>query len=183
MMKETLTLIEKTAILKSSALLGHIPTEALAQLAARGRELHFDAGSTIFREGDANRGTFLIVEGMVEMRKGRALDSMRRSGQGFGELGLLEGEPHEFTAIATEHTHALNISNEDFFDAILDYPEVGLAMVRGLSKRLAEMAQRIHDLEGQVAHLSSTIQGAGLDVPSYVSGAYRRPQGLGRDQE
>jgi CRP/FNR family cyclic AMP-dependent transcriptional regulator len=178
-MKETLTLIEKTAILKSSILLSHMPTEALAQLAARGRELRFDAGATIFREGDANRGTFLIVEGMVEMRKGRALDSMRHEGQGFGELGLSEGEPHQFTAIATEATHVLNISNEDFFDAILDFPEVGLAMVRGLSKRLAEMAQRIHDLEGQVAHLSATIQSAGVEIPGYVSGAYRRPEGLG----
>ena len=174
-MNETLTLIEKTAIMKASPLLKTVPTEALAQLAARGKEIHYDAGEVIFREGEANTGVYMIVEGLVEVRKGRALDSMRNENQGFGEIGLNEGEPHEFSAIAYTHTHVLNISNEDFFETILDYPEVGLAMLRGFAKRMAELAQRIHHLEGQVAHLSSTLKTAGVQPPSYQSGAYPRP--------
>lgn len=174
-MQETLTLIEKTAILKTSALLRPVPTEVLAQLAARGREIHYDAGAVIFREGDPNQGVFLIVEGMVEVRKGRALDSMRHAGEGFGEMGLNEGEPHQFTAIASTHTHVLSVSNEDFFETVLDYPEVGLAMLRGFGKRMAELAQRIHHLEGQVAHLSAALNSAGVQPPLYQSGAYPRP--------
>jgi CRP-like cAMP-binding protein len=174
-MRETLTLIEKTAILKTSELLGAIPSEALARLAARGREIHLDPGEVFFREGEANRGAFLVIEGLVEIRKGRALVSMRHTGDSFGELALNEGEPHEFTATATDHTHVLVLSNEDLFETMLEYPEVGLELLRGFARRLAELAQRIHHLEGHIAHLSSSLKDAGVQPTTYQSGAYPRP--------
>jgi CRP-like cAMP-binding protein len=173
---ETLTLIEKTAILKSAQPFSHIPTEALAELAARAAEHHFDAGQVIFRAGDVNRGAFLVVEGRVEIYKGRALEGVCLPGQGFGELGLAEGEPHQFTAQAVQHTHVLNVSNQTLYDTMLDFPEVAVAMARGLSRRLTELAQRVHDLEGQVAHLNATLQRAQIEIPTYQSGAYRRPE-------
>lgn len=174
-MDETLTLIEKTAFLKSTDMFSSIPTEVLAQLAARGREIHFDAGQTIFRQGDPSSGAYMVVEGLVEIRKGRALEGVRGPGLGFGELALAEGEPHTFTAVAVDHTHVLNVSNEVFFDTMLDYPEIGVGMVRALGKRISEQAQRLHDLEGQIAHLNATLRGAGVEAQPYASGAYRRP--------
>ena len=73
-MEDTLTIIERTAFLKGTEMFASIPTETLAQLAGRGRELHFDAGATIFREGEPNSGAYMVVEGLIEIRKGRALD-------------------------------------------------------------------------------------------------------------
>jgi len=55
---------------------------------------------------------------------------------------------------------------------MLDYPEIGVAMVKILSRRLSESAQRVHDLEGQIAHLANTLRNAGIATPSYVSGYY-----------
>lgn len=175
-MEETLTLIEKTAFLKSTEMFASIPTEVLAQLAARGREIHYDAGQTIFRQGDPSSGAYMVVEGLIEIRKGRALEGVRGAGLGFGELALAEGEPHTFTAVAIEHTHVLNVSNEVFFDSMLDYPEIGVSMVRAMGQRVSELAQRVHDLEGQVAHLNAALRGAGLEASPYSSGAYRRPE-------
>jgi CRP/FNR family transcriptional regulator, cyclic AMP receptor protein len=173
-MEATLTILERTAFLKSTEVFAQIPTDVLAQIAARGRELHFDAGQTIFREGEPNSGAYMVIEGLVEFRKGRALEGVRKSGLGFGELALGEGEPHTFAAVAAEHTHVLNISNEIFFDSMLDYPEIGVAMVRILAGRLTEAAQRVHDLEGQIAHLANTLRDAGVAAPQYVSGKYPR---------
>jgi CRP-like cAMP-binding protein len=173
-MEPTLTILERTAFLKSTEVFASIPTDVLAQIAARGRELHFDAGQTIFREGEPNSGVYLVIEGLVEFRKGRALEGVRGSGLGFGELALGESGLHTFSAVTAEHTHVLNISTEIFFDTMLDYPEIGVAMVKILSRRLSESAQRVHDLEGQIAHLASTLRNAGLATPSYVSGYYPR---------
>jgi CRP-like cAMP-binding protein len=175
-MEETLTLIEKTAFLKGTDLFASIPTEVIAQISSRAKELRFHPGEVIFREGDANRGAFMVVEGLVEIRKGRALEGVRGPGLGFGELALNEGEPHTFSAVATQDTLALSVSNEVLFDTMLDYPEVGVGMVKALGKRLSELAQRVHDLEGQVAHLNATLRGAGVETPRYVSGAYTRPK-------
>jgi CRP/FNR family cyclic AMP-dependent transcriptional regulator len=175
-MEEMLTLIEKTAFLKGIELFAGVPSEMLAQLADRTQEMHFEAGQVIFREGEANRGLYMVVDGLVEVRKGRALESMRGPGTGFGELALAEGEPHQTTAVATLHTHALNVSNDAFFETMLDFPEVGVAMVRVLSTHIGEMAQRIHDLEGKIAHLNSALRQTGTEVPIYQSGAFRRPE-------
>ena len=173
-MEETLTVLERTAFLKSTEVFASIPTDALAQIAARGREIHFDAGQAIFREGEPNSGAYMVVDGLVELRTGRALEGVRGSAQGFGELALHEGEPHTFTAVAAQHTHVIVISNETFFDTVLDYPEIGVAMVRILAKRLSEAAQRVHGLEGQIAHLVATLRKAGIVPPQYVSGDYPR---------
>jgi len=174
-MEDTLTIIERTAFLKGTEVFSSIPAETLAQLASRARELHYEPGDIIFSEGDVNSGAYMVVEGLIELRKGRALDGVRTPGQGFGELSLEEGEPHTFSAVASETTLLLNVSNEALFVAMLDYPEVGVGMVRSIGKRVSELAQRVHDLEGQIAHLAATLRSSGVETPTYVSGAYRRP--------
>lgn len=174
-MEETLTLIEKTAFLRGVELFTGVPSETLAQLADRTRELRFEAGQVIFREGEANRGVYMVVDGLVEIRKGRALDGVRGPGFGFGELALGEGEPHQITAVATLPTHVLNVSSDAFFETMIDFPEVAVAMVRVLAAQLGEMAQRLHDLEGKIAHLNAALKDAGAEAPMYQSGAFRRP--------
>jgi CRP-like cAMP-binding protein len=175
-MSEMLTLIEKTAFLKATELFAKIPTEVVAQMATRTSELHVEAGQAVFREGEMNSGAYMVVEGLIEIRQGRVLDRVRGPGEGFGELGLDEGEPHHFSAIASQPSYLLNVSNEMFFDGMLDYPELAVAMVRLMSQRVTELIRRTHDLEGQIAHLNATIQKAGVEVPRYTSGAYTRPQ-------
>jgi len=60
---ETLTLIEKTVHMKASEAFRAIPTEPLAQLAARANVGQFDRGETVFREGDDDQGVFMVIEG------------------------------------------------------------------------------------------------------------------------
>jgi len=163
--QETLTLIEKTAFLKSLPMFASIPTEALAELAARAREIHCDAGDVLFREGDPDRGVFLVVEGTVEQRKGRALVRVVRAGMGLGELWMSEGEPHAYDVTAIEHTHVLNVTREDMMDGIADFPEFGQAMVRQLARRIHEMTGRLIELENLVARFHSALVAAGIEPP------------------
>jgi len=164
-LEETLTLVEKTAFLKSMDALSSIPTEALADLASRAREVHLDAGDTIFNEGEPNRGTFLIVEGSVVQRIGDAAVRVARPGMAFGELFLAEGEPHKMTAVAIEHTHVLNITTDDVFDAMSDYPDFAAAIVRGMSKQILTLSSRVVELEGILSRFHTALVRAGIDPP------------------
>ena len=47
-----------------------IPTEPLAQLAARANVVQFDRGETVFREGDDDQGCLHGHRGIVELGKG-----------------------------------------------------------------------------------------------------------------
>ncbi len=164
-MTETLTLIEKTAFLKSIPMLSTIPTESLADVAARAREIHCDPGQVIYQEGDPNHGAYLVVSGLLEMRKGRASVRTVSPGMSIGELWLAEGEPHQYTLASLDHSHVLHVGREEVEEAILEYPEFGLAMVRMLSHRTHELITRVLDLEQLVARMHDAMGKAGVDPP------------------
>jgi CRP-like cAMP-binding protein len=150
-MADTLTLIEKTVHMKSSDVFSAIPTEPLAQLAARANEVMLDRGETLFREGDDDQGVFIVIEGVVELRKGNAVVRVLQSGTVHGELFLQESGPHQYTAVAREDARVLNLGRNDVFDAFLEYPEFGIAMVQDLARRHHMLTERVSELEKQSA--------------------------------
>jgi CRP-like cAMP-binding protein len=150
-MAETLTLIEKTVHMKSSEVFSAIPTEPLAQLAARANEVMLDRGETLFREGDDDQGVFIVIEGVVELRKGNAVVRVLQSGTVHGELFLQESGSHQYTAVAREDARVLNLGRNDVFDAFLEYPEFGVAMVQDLARRHHTLTERVSELEKQLA--------------------------------
>ncbi|HVQ13351.1 MAG TPA: Crp/Fnr family transcriptional regulator [Vicinamibacterales bacterium] len=150
-MADTLTLIEKTIYMKSSDVFRAIPTEPLAQLAARANELMLDRGETLFREGDDDQGVFIVIEGVVELRKDNAVVRVLESGTVHGELFLQESGAHQYTAVAREDARVLNLGRNEVFDAFLEYPEFGIAMVQDLALRQHTLTQRVSELEKQLA--------------------------------
>ena len=159
-MTETMTLIEKTVFLKFVDLLADIPTEALAQVAARATEVRCERGRALFSEGDEDQGTFIVIEGSIELRKAGSVVRLLRAGMALGELFLGENEPHQYTAIALEDTHLLNLRRADVVDALLEYPEFGLAMVQDLALRLHKLTQRVIELEAETKRGEARPDGA-----------------------
>jgi len=150
-MPDTLTLIEKTVHMKSSDVFSAIPTEPLAQLAARASEVMLDRGETLFHEGDDDLGVVIVIEGVVELRKGNAVVRVLQSGTVHGELFLQESGSHQYTAVAREDARVLNLGRNDVFDAFLEYPEFGIAMVQDLARRHHTLTERVSELEKQLA--------------------------------
>jgi len=160
----TMTLIEKTVFLKSVEVLAGVPTEALAQLAGRASEVRCERGQVLFREGDEDHGTFIVVEGQLELRKAGTIVRKLKEGTAQGELFLGENENHQYTAVAVENSLLLNLRREDVHDALLEYPEFGLAMVKDLALRIHKLTQRMIDFEAEAkrrgAAPASTPDGA-----------------------
>ena len=150
-MADTLTLIEKTVHMKSSDVFSAIPTEPLAQLAARASEVMLDRGQTLFHEGDDDLGVFLVIEGVVELRKGNDVVRVLQSGTVHGELFLQESGAHQYTVVAREDARVLNLGRNDVFDAFLEYPEFGIAIVQDLARRHHTLTERVSELEKQLA--------------------------------
>jgi CRP/FNR family transcriptional regulator, cyclic AMP receptor protein len=147
---DTMTLVEKTVFMSSVEVLQRIPTEALAQLAARTSEVRVDRGRTLFREGDEDQGAFIVVEGELELRKAATVVRVLTAGMAHGELFLGENEPHQYTALALDDTHLLNLRRADVLDAMSEYPEFGLAMVQDLAMRLHKLTERIVEIEAEL---------------------------------
>src|SRR5262245_22450465 len=87
-------IVEKPALMKAYPGGGGVPMGWLAVLAARTQERHYGAGEYVFREGEPNRATVLVVEGRLEVRKRGQFFRIVDAGTGFGQLELREGDPH-----------------------------------------------------------------------------------------
>jgi CRP-like cAMP-binding protein len=179
-MTETMTLIEKTVFLSTVEVLKGVPTEALAQLAAHATEVRVDRGRTLFREGDDDRGIFIVVEGELELRKKSAVVRRLRTGATHGELFTSEHEPHQYSAIALDDTHLLNFEQTAVIEALLEYPEFGLAMVRDLSLRMHKLTERVIELEGEIRRRGQRPEamrdGEALEPPSAETSAPHQSQ-------
>jgi len=96
----------------------------------------------IFAEGDESTYLSLIVDGSVDIYKSDSQDEQRRlatlgSGQAFGEMALIETSKRSASAKATSPTTLLVIDNESFESLCLEYPDLGLVVVRRIARDLS----------------------------------------------
>ena len=135
--------LEKTILLKSTALFREIPAEKLSRVAAIAEETRCPAGSRILSEGEAGDSLFLVVEGAVRIHKdGRDLAVLTK-GECLGEMALLDEAPRSADATAVDDCILMRIGQEDFIEVLSANPEIMQAMFRLLVRRLREANERI----------------------------------------
>lgn len=77
------------------ALLDEPQVEAVAKLA---RMRKYEAGEVVIREGDFDHWVFFLVQGELSItHKGAQVGSIRRLGDVFGEMGIIDGSPRAAT--------------------------------------------------------------------------------------
>jgi signal transduction histidine kinase len=119
-----------------------IEADLLEEIAPEVHALQLDEGEIIFREGDPGDLFYLVGEGSVRLsksgRNGRQETlGFIKSGNFFGEMALLGGEPRSSMATAAEPT-LLGTVNERTFQHILALAPSRLHMnfLRSVSERL-----------------------------------------------
>ena len=112
-------------------------------------------GDDLFRQGDPADSMYLIKMGSVKLWKvteeGRILTlDIRKAGDLLGENVLIEKGEYPVGATCLESTLTCGINRKSFENLVLNYPMVGLAVIRNLSLR-------IEHLSGKVGALSEPI--------------------------
>lgn len=101
----------------------------------------FGHGETIFHEGDRGDMLYLIARGQVRFYHSSATGqeftvALCRTGDLFGELALLAGQPRSASAMAMCPTITLVLGHHAFHQLLRDQPAVELALLRELVIRL-----------------------------------------------
>src|SRR5215207_10952497 len=83
---------------------GHLDEQERSELVACGRRGSFEAGETVFREGDDADGMYVVLAGAVKLsrRDGDGAEvqvAVFEAGGFFGEPALLDGRPRAATAV------------------------------------------------------------------------------------
>lgn len=142
---------DRLALLRNVEFLAPLDDETLAELAARARVARYAAGEAIVGELEPGADVFLLVAGcaevVVEPHGGarRVLHTLS-PGSAFGEMASLTGELRSATVIATDDVELLVIRDADFDRLRERRPEVAVALLGMLGKRLVDTDRAIDAL-------------------------------------
>jgi phosphoserine phosphatase RsbU/P len=140
------SLDEATTLLRSVPLFEGLDQEDLARLAGSTSEQEIGEGETLFQEGEEGDRFFVVVDGAVEITRrggggGEEKLAVRRNGQAFGEMALLDDSPRSATARAVERSRLL-VLERDVFRTFLDPDSAAFRMLVSMSKALRALDVR-----------------------------------------
>lgn len=136
------TVVEKVLLLQNVDLLAAARTEDLAVLASIAEEVLYPSEANVFEEGEPADGLYVIIRGKLVLTKdGREVVRLGEK-EALGAWNLFEGEPRVLSAKAAEETLLLRVDREDFYDLLLEYPELGQSILKALVRRLRKLVTR-----------------------------------------
>lgn len=120
--------------LRQTPALADARDEELAALAHLLASVEVVRGQTLFRQGDPAQALYVIEAGevVVSPQEDESTPSVRRAGQLLGELAMLTGKPHFYTAEATTDTLLWSLGRDDFEAVIHRHPGLAKLLSRGL---------------------------------------------------
>ncbi len=155
--------VPSSDFLKAIPLFRHLGEEDLRALAALLRERVLAKGTVIVTQGDPGDTLFLIADGQVKVavfgEDGReVILSVLSEGGFFGEMALLDDEPRSAHVIAMTDASLWQLRRDDFRSRLRASPDLAIAMLRELSRRLRRADETIAslallDVNGRIAHL------------------------------
>ena len=150
-------------ILRRIPLFASLPEAELRAFAPLLRERRFTKGAMILQQGDPGDALFVIASGQVKVlligEDGReVILSVLGPGAFFGEMSLLDDEPRSAHVVAMDDATLLQLRREDFQARLRASPDVGIAVLRELSRRLRRAdgtigSLALRDVNGRIAHL------------------------------
>lgn len=101
----------------------------------------FETGQVIFKENEPGAEMFIIIQGVVEIRKATGISSSKalitlKKGDIFGEMAIIDKKPRSATAVAVEPTKVLGINEKLYEKMIVSNPDFTRRMNRLLSDRI-----------------------------------------------
>jgi AAA family ATP:ADP antiporter len=137
-----LSTLEKTIILKGTALFKGISGEELFHVAQAMEEERLDMGSVLFCKGDVGDCLYVIVSGEILIHVDDLEVRRHIKGDYFGEMALLDGSPRSASATALDETLLLKISRESFFDIMMSRHDVLKSVLKMMTERLRELTDQ-----------------------------------------
>ena len=149
----TLSLMDRILFFKRVPLFADLSPSDLKQVSAIATEDVFLDGEIIAQEGEQGDTMFVIISGEVRVCTMKGMEEVeiarRKPNEYVGEMALISHEPRMATLTALGDVRTLCIDHKSFSGLIRERPDVSLAVMRELSKRLKESARMIEQLKIQ----------------------------------
>jgi CRP/FNR family transcriptional regulator len=145
----------------------NLQPEELGALVQAARRQVYKKGQNIFSQGDPANKMFLIKAGRVKLGKlseegDEVTLDIRKAGDFLGEGMLIEAGDYPLTATCLEETLMCGFTKDGFEKLVLENPNIGLQVIKNLSKRIDWLTSRVGslsltNLEDRLYHVLANV--------------------------
>lgn len=128
------------------------------------KKVSYKANSIIFSEMDPANGMHVIESGQVKILK-RIPDTKNDidlatlgPNEFFGEMSLIAGRPHSADALAITDCTLWLLDEKGFKELLNKSPEFSLLILKGLSKRLTDMNEKMQNVFSHLRDFSERLE-------------------------
>lgn len=123
-------------------------TAVRSLLAERGRRRVLNSGEVLFFETDRSTRVYECLSGRIRLSVAAAagrelLLDIELPGDVFGEVSAIDGGGRSATAVAMEPSVVIEMSGEDYLEAVRANPDLAIVSLRGLARQLRQANARI----------------------------------------
>lgn len=122
--------------LAHSEVMSTLPEQEKYKLASLLSPCYVQPKQVLCREGETGDYFYVIGIGEADVYKGKTWINRLRSGDIFGEMSLLTGEPRSATIIAATAMELYQLDQNNFVEILTQSPHLGLVLSRTLARRL-----------------------------------------------
>src|SRR5271165_841764 len=128
-------------MLKAVPLFALLDDEETAVLAGQVEHKRFAARERVYKIGDPGGPAYVMLSGKVRVstidrdQQDVVVDEPVK-GQFFGFASMLEGTPHQTTAVAIEETECIEVSREDIMTLLQSKPLAGMDLLTTLGRQI-----------------------------------------------
>jgi CRP/FNR family transcriptional regulator, cyclic AMP receptor protein len=142
---------EKEELLRNHSLFRELPPLVLERIGSYSKRRTVPKGSIIFEKGDTGVGLIGVLSGSVKISVASAdgrdvVLNIIRTGEVFGEIALLDGQPRTADATAISDCELLVIERRDFIPFLRTQPDVMLKLMEILCSRLRKTSEQVHEV-------------------------------------
>ena len=140
-------LLETVLFFKKTTLFHNVPAEKLMALAEISELTSYKKGVTISNEDTISDHLYIVKTGSLKIVKVKhnikAILSIIRSGEAYGEIGLFSQSPRSASAIANEDCEVYVIQRSTLKRSLIDIPEIAYNFLEVFSDKLRKSSEEL----------------------------------------
>ena len=144
-----MTLQEDVELLRNIPLFAKIEPSKLKLLAFTAQRLTYNAGESLFHQGDEGDSAYIIVDGdadvLVDSPSGPITVATVGKNDFVGEIAILCDVPRTATITAKTTLTTMRISKELFFQLVSQFPQMSIEIMRELARRLEVTTRQLQE--------------------------------------
>lgn len=124
-------------------------------------------GDVLYRQGESCDTMYVLGKGRIGLYLGYGtpkeylLIELSEPGSSLGEMGLLEGEPRNATAVALEDSILSELTEDNILEFITDHPSMGMKMIKDLAHRFTSVAKELESAKEIVRDVVEELEVGG----------------------